>query len=148
MSITISNKSDSPVRVNFWGHLPELDSSPDGSQHYIQFEPNETRVFENSHYFDEEILPRLIVSHGLYVDEATDTVSVIPSVDIQPITNSNEEPKLPATDIPVPAATSNYTTDELSYKSKTELQDIALRLGLSTDGVKTVLIDTIINGQK
>jgi len=132
------NKGDTLVSFVFRGEVPN-----------ISFEPGEVKAFDEEKYdFYTYYLPSLQVSSYVFpVSEETETANG----EAEPETESTVEvgamapaPTPPPAPAPV-VSTLEMEIAALEGKSKSELQDIAMRLELSTDGLKNEVKDRITN---
>lgn len=113
----------------------------------ISFEPGEVKSFDEEKYdFYTHYLPSLQVSSYVFpVSEETETMNGEPETEsIVEVGATAPAPTPPTAPAPV-VSTLETEIAALEGKSKSELQDIAMRLELSTDGLKNEVKDRITN---
>ena len=135
------NRGETTVSFIFRGEVPNL-----------VFEPGEVKSFEEDKYeFYTYYLPVLQVSSFIFPVPTEEENDFAPEVKVSSavpeIVTPKSEPVAPAPAQPVVSSVDKEIA-ALETKSKSELQDIALRLDLATDGLKNEIKDRIVKHLK
>jgi len=138
------NKGETNVSFIFRGEVPDLE-----------FTPGEVKTFDEEKFdFYTFYLPVFQVSSFIF-PVTTEEEGITQISAPGPVTEDNSATlpvESPLTSPLLPPAPPVLDIDKeiaaLESKSKSELQDIALRLDLSTDGLKNEIKDRIVNRLK
>lgn len=116
----------------------------------LVFEPGEVKSFEEDKYeFYTFYLPVLQVSSFIFPVPTEEENGFTPEVKVSSAVPGVVAPKSePVAPAPPVVSSVDKEIAALETKSKSELQDIALRLDLATDGLKNEIKDRIVKHLK